>query len=64
MSTNLFDQSDEVIEKYIDLAQHRLVNAGHLPFVDEPIEDSPKFDYVCEVAQELYEESTQPKKEQ
>lgn len=53
---DLFDEADEVIEQYIERAYEKLVGSGFLPLVDEPIEDSPKFDLVCEVAQELYED--------
>jgi hypothetical protein len=48
--------TEDVQQKYIQKAYDNLVDSGFLPFVDEPIEDSPKFDWVCEVAQEMYEE--------
>lgn len=52
-----FDSLDEDLqEKYIMEAYYSLVDSGFLPFVDEPIEDSPKFDLICKVAQEIYEE--------
>lgn len=57
-----FDQLDEDIQQeYIEKAYYKMVDSAHIIMLDDPMEDHPSFDWVCEVAQEMYEEEDESK---
>ncbi len=53
---NLNDLPQEYIERFIEKTFDRLTDSGHLYLLDGPMEDHPKYDWVCEVAEEDFKE--------
>ena len=53
---NLWDEGDEMIERFIHLATETLYDSGVLPFIDGATEDSRYEQMIGEKAEELYEE--------
>lgn len=51
----LHDQDEEVIEHWYEKAYEKLVEYGHIPFVDELPEDSRYDSLIIEYACELYD---------
>lgn len=56
MKANLYDQSGDVIDKYVMRAFNQLTNSGRISLMDEPMEEHRDIELVHEVAQELFEE--------
>jgi hypothetical protein len=53
----LWNQSDDVIEKFEQKAYHMLLGNGVVKTTDQPIEDSPNAQRVYDLAEELFETS-------
>jgi hypothetical protein len=51
----LHDQAEEVVEYWYEKAYDRLVENGHIPFIDELPEDSRYDSLIINFACELYE---------
>lgn len=55
-SYKLSDLSEEYMERFIEKTFDRMTENGHLHLFDGPMEDHPKFEWVCEVAEENFED--------
>lgn len=55
-SYKLGDLSEEYMERFIEKTFDRMTENGHLHLFDGPMEDHPKFEWVCEVAEENFED--------
>jgi hypothetical protein len=40
--------------EFIDKAYNYLIDMNRILFLDEPIEDHPQYDLICDVAEEFY----------
>lgn len=56
ISHNLEDLSEEYMERFIQKTFDRMTEYNHLSLFDGPIEDHPKFEWVCEVAKEDFKD--------
>jgi hypothetical protein len=54
---NLWDQSDDVVEKFEQKAYRMLLDNGVVQLTDEPIEDLPNAQRIYDLAEELFEMS-------
>lgn len=54
--TNWEDAPPRVQDYFIESAFNDLVNRGMIPFIDEPMEDTPGFDTAYEMAVERFNE--------
>lgn len=55
-SNKLEDLSEEYMERFIEKTFDRMTEHGHLHLFDGPMEDHPQFEWVCEVAEEDFED--------
>ena len=53
---NLDDLPEEYMERFIEKTFDRLTDSGHLSLFAGPIEDHPRYEWVCEIAAENFKE--------
>lgn len=53
---NLDELPEEYMERFIEKTFDRLTDSGHLYLFDGPMEDHPKYEWVCEIAAENFKE--------